>query len=241
MRLLLDVGNTRLKWGLRIGQGWEAQGAFTHAEPWNFAQILRPFARVDAVCGVNVAGAQAATRVARALAPFKVTTRWLQPRKKHAGVFSHYDTQQLGADRWAALIGARHVHGGACLVVTAGTATTIDILDHEGVFHGGLIVPGVDLMKRALAGNTAQLRVAEGRHVELPIGTADAIHMGCLQAQAGAIERMFHHVAALPAACCLLGGGAASMIAPLLVIPLRRIDNLVLEGVAIAQAHGEAG
>ena len=241
MRLLLDVGNTRLKWGLRNGHGWEAQGAFTHQEPWNFAQILWPLARVDDVCGVNVAGEHAATRVARALAPFKRTPRWLLPREELSGVRSRYDTKQLGADRWAALIGARHVHQGACLVVTAGTATTIDVLDHEGVFHGGLIAPGVDLMKRALAGNTAQLRFAEGRRVELPTGTADAIHMGCLQAQAGAIERMFHHVADLPAARCLLGGGAASVIAPLLDIPLRRIDNLVLEGVAIAHAHLDAG
>ena len=240
MRLLLDVGNTRLKWGLRNGHGWEAQGAFTHKEPWNFAQVLRPLERFDEVCGVNVAGEQAATRVARAFAPMKLTPRWLRPNVHSCGVISRYDTRQLGADRWAALIGARHVHAGAALVVTAGTATTIDVLDHEGVFHGGLIAPGVDLMKRALAGNTAQLRLAEGRCVDLPTCTADAIHMGCLQSQAGAIERMFHHVAHLPAARCLLGGGAAPAIAPLLGIPLRRIDNLVLEGVAIAQAAAES-
>lgn len=240
MRLLLDVGNTRLKWGLRNGQGWAAQGAFTHHEPWNFAQMLPPLGRIDAVCGVNVAGEQAATRVARAVAPLKLTPRWLRPTERSCGVVSRYDNNQLGADRWAALIGARHVHTGAALVVTAGTATTIDVLDHHGVFHGGLIAPGIDLMKRALAGNTAQLRLAEGHRVDLPTCTADAIHMGCLHAQVGAIERMFRHVAKLPAAQCLLGGGAAQAIAHLLDIPLRRIDNLVLEGVAIVQACGES-
>ncbi len=237
MRLLLDVGNTRLKWGLHDDTGWVAQGAFTHKEAWNFVRTLPPQARVDDVCGVNVAGEAAAIHVGRALAPLKLATRWLRPCADCCGVHSRYDITQLGADRWAALIGARHVHEGACLVVTAGTATTIDVLDHEGVFHGGVIAPGVDLMKQALAGNTAQLNLAVGHHVDLPTHTADAIHMGCLQAQAGAIERMFRHVAELPAACCLLGGGAAPLIAPLLGIPLRRIDNLVLEGVAIAQAE----
>ena len=149
------------------------------------------------------------------------------------GVRNLYDNPaQLGADRWAALIGARTLHAGACLVVCAGTATTVDVLDDEGNFQGGLILPGVALMVRALAGNTAQLPLAEGKFAGLPRNTADAIVSGCLHAQAGAIERMFEQVVAYAEATCLVGGGAAAQLCDLLRIPTRQVDTLVLEGLA---------
>ena len=235
MRLLLDVGNTRLKWGLREADRWLAQGAFAHDEAWDFGEVLPPPGRVSTAFGANVAGDAAVARLDTALAPWSLKTGWLQPTRRCCGVENGYlEVRQLGADRWAALIGAWQLHAGPCLVVTAGTATTVDVLDARGRFSGGLILPGMDLMKRALAGNTAQLPLADGRHVALPACTVDAIHMGCVNAQAGAIERMFRHVADLPGACCLINGGAAPVIAPALGVPCRLIDNLVLEGVAVA-------
>ncbi|MBT0959648.1 type III pantothenate kinase [Denitromonas iodatirespirans] len=239
MMLLLDVGNTRLKWGLREADRWLAQGAFAHDEAWDFSAVLPPPGQVAAVYGASVVSPELRARVAEALAPWGHVPQWLVPAREACGVRNSYEVPtRLGADRWAALIGAR-AHGAApCLVVTAGTATTIDVLDADGVFRGGLIAPGVDLMRRALAGNTAQLPLVDGRIVDLPTCTADAIQMGCLHAQAGAIERMYRQVADLPGACCLLNGGAAAQIAPLLGIPWRQIDNLVLDGVAVAVGHG---
>ena len=239
MILLLDVGNTRLKWGLRDADQWHAQGAFAHTEDWTFDAVLPPPGQIEGVFGASVVSAELRSRVADSLAPWGHAPQWLTPTREACGVRNSYENPaQLGADRWAALIGA-HAHGAApCLVVTAGTATTIDVLDAEGVFRGGLIAPGVDLMRRALAGNTAQLPLADGRVIDLPTCTADAITMGCLHAQAGAIERMYRHVGDLPGASCLLNGGAASQIAPLMGVPLRLIDNLVLDGVAVAQAQG---
>jgi type III pantothenate kinase len=236
MKLLLDMGNSRLKWGLADGGRWLAQGAFDHAEPWDFDSVLP--AQLDGAAGVSVAGDAAMDRLAAALAPWSLQVEWLRPTRQACGVTCLYDTTQLGADRWAALLGAWHVHGAAALVVTAGTATTVDVLRADGSFPGGLILPGVDLMKRALAGNTAQLPLADGVRVDLPTRTVDAIHMGCLQAQAGAVERMYRHIAGQTQACCLLNGGAAPLIAPLLEVPCRLVDNLVLEGVAVASAGG---
>ena len=83
----------------------------------------------------------------------------------------------------------------------------------------------------ALAGGTAQLPLAAGRYVPQPRRTEDAIHSGCLQAQAGAIERMFRQLADQPGALCLLGGGAADSFAGLLEIPIRRVENLALSGL----------
>jgi type III pantothenate kinase len=153
------------------------------------------------------------------------------------GVASRYDNPaQLGADRWAALIAAWGRCSSACLVVSAGTATTIDSLGATGEFTGGRILAGVDLMKKALAANTAGLPLQQGRYAADPRNTADAIESGCLEAQAGAIERCH---ARLPAgAPCLVTGGAAAAIAARLTISASVVDNLALEGLLrIAQAR----
>ncbi|NTV09863.1 MAG: type III pantothenate kinase, partial [Zoogloea sp.] len=126
---------------------------------------------------------------------------------------------------------ARGLTRAACLVVTAGTATTVDVLDAQGLFRGGLILPGLELMRRSLAGNTAQLPFADGHFADFPQNTADAIFSGCLHAQAGAVERMFARIAGEPGAQCLLNGGAAAELAAVLDIPFRPADNLVLDGL----------
>jgi type III pantothenate kinase len=236
MKLLLDVGNTRLKWGLFDAGHWLAQGAFAHDEAWTFDEVLPPVGQLAGALGVSVAGEAAVQRLVAALAPWSIDVTWMRPTAQAGGVTNGYAVSQLGADRWAALMGAWSVHPAATLVVTAGTATTIDVLRPDGYFAGGLIVPGVDLMKRSLAGNTAQLPLGDGVRVDLPTRTIDAIHMGCLHAQAGAIERMFAQIADMPDALVLLNGGAAPLIAPLLRLPCKLVDNLVLEGVAVAAA-----
>lgn len=242
MILLIDAGNTRVKWRL-VGAdatSVHAEGACAHDEIGLLgAQIesrlqagSAPQARMVGIIGTNVAGAAVAERIAALACPWGLTPEWLTPQASCAGIINGYDNPaQLGADRWAALIGARQLHAGDCLVVSAGTATTVDLLSADGHFEGGLILPGVDLMQRALAGGTAQLPLADGRFALAPRCTADAIRSGCLQAQAGAVERMFRQIAAHPAPLCLLTGGAAEAFAPLLDLPLRQVDNLVLLGL----------
>jgi len=241
MILCIDCGNTRLKWGLHAGRHWLAQGALTLAEidrlPREFAGLPPP-ARAIA-CNVAGDAVQAAVAAAVAGVAPGLPLTWAGSRARQCGVTNTYeDPAQLGADRWAALIGARHLHAGACLVVNAGTASTIDVLDAAGIFQGGLILPGVYLMRTALSRDTARLPLVAGDFSPLPRNTADAIVSGALQATAGAIVRMFAHVAASPEALCLLSGGGAAPLESLLGIhapqgiPLRRVDNLVLEGLA---------
>src|SRR5207248_1015330 len=135
--------------------------------------------------------------------------------------------EQLGVDRWCALIGARHLQHGDCVVVGASTATTVDLLSAAGEFLGRLIVPGYALMKRALAENTAALPLAAGRYVDEPLNTADAIESGALHAQAGGVERMAAYLQRHGGAqaSCLVSGGAASRIAAALTIPHRVVDH----------------
>jgi type III pantothenate kinase len=233
MDLLLDVGNTRLKWGLHDASGWHGQGAVLLSALDGFEGVLAGLGPVRRMLGANVAGGGVAGRLGVLLAARGLAAEWIQSQGEGFGVRNGYrEPARLGADRWAALVGARALHHGPALVVTSGTATTADVLDADGFFQGGVILPGLDLMRMSLARDTAQLPFADGRFEATPRRTADAIATGCLHAQVGAIERMFRLVAAQPGAVCLLNGGAAAALAPQLECPVRVVDNLVLEGLA---------
>ena len=243
MLLLIDAGNTRIKWAIAHDDAapgdWAASGAVAHGEIACLAASWRASAfPITRTVTSNVAGAaidaQLAAQVALC-APDVALTRFTS-QAQWAGVRNGYrKPAQLGSDRFAAAIGARHtLPGRAVVIATCGTATTVDALDADGVFKGGMILPGLGLMASSLARGTAQLpQVAD--IASLPAGfadnTDDAILSGCLAAQAGAIERA---VALLNADTCLLSGGAALFVGPALRVPFRHIDNLVLLGLHAA-------
>jgi type III pantothenate kinase len=141
--------------------------------------------------------------------------------------------EQLGTDRWASLIAARALHAGPCLVVNAGTATTVDMLDGDGSFLGGAILPGVDLMRFVLHEHTGRLPLDEGMLQDTPRNTLDAIETGCRHAQAGAVERIYRKFRDMDGApLCIVGGGAGRALVDQLSMPRRYVENLVLEGLA---------
>jgi type III pantothenate kinase len=141
--------------------------------------------------------------------------------------------EQLGADRWAALVAARSLHSGASLVVNAGTATTVDMLAADGSFLGGAILPGVELMRFVLHEHTGRLPIQEGTPRDMPRNTVDAIETGCRHAQAGAVERMYRAFRDLDGTpLCIVSGGAGRPLADQLTMPRRYVENLVLEGLA---------
>lgn len=230
--LCLDAGNSRLKWGLRVGEGWLLRGVLDYAYVMDIAaQLPSPPARILAC---NVAGPTAAAHIEALAATLAVPLDWFRSRAAVCGVINSYDDPaQLGADRWAALIATRGMHADDALVVMAGTATTIDVLEANGRFAGGLILPGLDLMVGALARHTAGLPVARGAYRALPTNTDDAIAGGILHATLGAIERMARRLAGADFQV-FLSGGAADALAPHIELPLRRFDCLVLEGLARA-------
>jgi type III pantothenate kinase len=229
MILCLDAGNTRLKYGLFDGRGWHTQGALDHDA---FADLaVRLPATPGRIVACNVAGETLRRRIETFAGTLGLPLDWLASSATACGVSNGYDNpQQLGADRWAALIAARGLHEGPALVVMAGTATTIDALDGDGRFHGGLILPGLALMRASLARNTADLPHAAGHYRVRPTNTDDAIVSGAVHATLGAIERL--RVTLGDEALCLLSGGAAAELAPHMNLPCRLVDNLVLEGLA---------
>jgi len=230
----IDAGNSRIKWGVHDGTGWRRRGMVATAGAADLAAAVSGWPAAARIVICNVAG-PAIAKAIEALLPAAADVRHFSASASCCGVRNNYDTpEQLGADRWAALVGAHGEEGrkrGPRLVVCAGTATTIDRLDADGSFRGGLIVPGFELMRTALARNTAQLPLAEGHLRPLPTNTMDAIVSGCLQAQLGAIERMFAAIADEPGALCLLTGGAAPRLLHDLDIPACLTENLILDGL----------
>lgn len=229
MILCLDAGNTRLKYGLAEGSGWRMQGALNYTDFDRLPAALP--APPQRIVACNVAGEAVGRRIEALADSLDIPLLWLTSSAAACGVRNGYDKpQQLGADRWAALIGARALHAGLTVVVMAGTATTIDALDDKGLFCGGLILPGLQLMRSALASSTADLPQAVGRYRPMPTNTDDAIVSGAIHATLGAIERI--HGTLEGDGVCLLSGGAAAELAPHLTIQHKLIDNLVLEGLA---------
>ena len=241
--LLIDIGNTFLKWGLfrarASGEARENRLESGHVLLEEIAGLATQYAKFPTPAQIvisNVAGTRVRSTIIRVLEtwPDAPPPHWLIPQEEDCGVLNRYrNPAQLGSDRWAALIGARQLIGAKpALVVVCGTATTIDYLTAEGEFSGGVILPGVGLMLRALHQHTAALPDADGEYVENPLQTVDAITSGCQHAQAGAIERVYRmHEGKAPGLACLISGGAARALAPRLTIPFELHDNLVLEGL----------
>lgn len=242
MRLLLiDAGNTRIKWALADGAAWLRSGILSAGQA---GELSQQFAGLDGTRQAwvsNVAGEKVAQQICTACTALPVQPRFVVAREAQCGVRNGYsDHSQLGSDRWAALIAAWHLVGGACLVVNSGTATTIDALSPEGEFVGGLILPGVDLMQRSLRDATARLQAAQtGEYAPFPLNTADALYSGALQASCGAIERQ-HALLRDSGAPVVLSGGAAAVLRDRLNVPLRIVDNLVLQGLWLIAREADA-
>lgn len=242
--LFIDAGNTRVKWGVIAGGEWLAFGAVPKEDTAALAEAWQPWI-VPALqaAGCNVAGDAVGAALASVLTAQGVAVRWLTAVESAGGVTNGYDRpRQLGADRWAALVGAWAACGSACLVVNAGTALTVDALDAGGRFLGGLIAPGVRTMLASLANNTAGLADTPGRHRAFPTCTADAMTTGALDAAAGAVARAR---ARLEARCghtvpIVLSGGGGPALRPLLTGDVRHREHLVLEGVHRLATEGTA-
>ena len=160
---------------------------------------------------------------------------------KAVGIVNHYRTPEThGADRWFNALGSRKFTRNACVVVSCGTAVTIDVLTHENHYLGGSIMPGFHLMRESLAQNTALLHKNEGLYYPFPTTTNNAITTGIVDAVCGAIVLMHTRLQArhpeLPVDVILTGGGAHKImqyLPPSFVLDntIKIVDNLVIYGL----------
>ena len=248
MKLLLDLGNTRLKWALCEGADWCARGAVG----WDsdVAAALREAWRelpapAEATGASVVDAAREATVAAAVHACWPLDTFWLRTPAEACGVRNAYDEpQRLGVDRFLAMVAAYAAGHAPCILAGVGTALTLDALAADGRHLGGLIAPGPQLMQQALVGATVRVRPERpGEVLDAAANTADAVASGCWQAAAALIERFARRMGpALGGAPALrLGGGDAAALLPLLELPAVLAEDGVLHGLAVwANAHPAA-
>jgi type III pantothenate kinase len=232
--LAVDAGNSRVKWALHDCRRFVRDGWVMHADldslDLQWASLPEPSSIVIA----NVAGEEVGQRLHALCRRWHAAPRWVSSAHLQGGVSNSYNCpSQLGVDRWAALIGARRLSLQPCVVVNAGTATTIDALSAKGEFIGGIIIPGFDMMHDMLAANTARLSAERGNFTAFPRTTRDAISSGAIQALCGAVERMRSAmlVAGHAEPELIMSGGAAEIIARHIDRPTRIVEKLVLEGL----------
>ncbi|MGS2724333.1 type III pantothenate kinase [Porticoccus sp. GXU_MW_L64] len=226
----IDIGNTRVKW--RCG---EQRGVLAHSQNWSagLAELKVVPGRVRVA---NVAGSKVEGGLTR-----WVADHWGLPLElaatshSAAGVRCGYpDPAQLGIDRWLAVLAASRRVAGSAVVVSAGSAVTVDLLKGGDTHLGGYIVPGLEMQRKALFAGTSQVKVGDqwrGAQCAPGTSTADAVLNGCL-------------TMVLELLCCgrrelsgnapvLLCGGDAEYLLPHLVGDVEWVPELVLDGLSV--------
>lgn len=242
--LLVDVGNTRVKWATCEHGVLAPQRAAEHAG-WSAADWERRLfdhRDIDTVVVASVAGDDSRRALIDASARSGVAdVRFVESTTQACGVRNAYaDPRLLGVDRWAAVIGAYHLRGPrACCVVDVGTAATIDAVLADGTHLGGFIVPGPHLMVRSLLAGTSDLAAhAEasrpGGRTLYADNTRDAIERGCRVALASLVDRAHADLARtspeVPA--LVVTGGGATEVLPYVQSTVEHVADLVLHGIA---------
>lgn len=241
MKLLVDLGNSRLKWAWWDGRRLHDYGCMEHggAIPDAFRTILGDGHPVDGVFVSSVAS-PSMNRALHAMVSqvLSIGCRFLESPASAKGVRNAYaEPDTLGPDRWAAIMGAWSQQLVPACVVDCGTAVTVDVLDDQGTHRGGVIFAGLRLSREALGKGTHRLTASgEGLLPVLASDTGTAIRTGTLQALTGAVDYLIRQVAreieATPTV--LITGGDADLVAPRLDAhcPIVQSD-LVLRGLAV--------
>jgi type III pantothenate kinase len=244
--LLVDAGNTRIKWAelagaaLRAGDAveWRRAGAaIAFAAAW---RALEPPERIIAC---SVAGRE----FNRTLDDWCEDTWRHRPEfvavERHAlGVTNAYeDVAQMGVDRWVAMLAAWHHRRSAVCVVNCGTAITVDVIAAGGRHLGGLIAPGLALMRSSLASRTAQLpEVGPAARLAFGTDTASCIGAGCLAAGIGLLEVVEARARELlnTSPAWVISGGDAETLASESAIAFEHLPDLVLRGLGLIAESG---
>ena len=248
MKLLLDIGNTRIKWAFVGDHGLVDPGELLHRDhPGAVTGFTGALAHTPtAAAAVNVAGVAIGEQVGAALqAQCGVATHFVNVTRFCGEVTNGYtEWQQLGTDRWAAIVGAWHGRRSDVLVVDAGTAVTIDLVRADGQHEGGVILPGLRMAEDALGLATADIAAfaaaapGPGEPTWYGRATAEAVQRGARFSLCAAIDRAVDEFPSGAMPPVLLTGGDAAELQPGLRSSSEIRPLLVLEGLLHLDAAG---
>jgi type III pantothenate kinase len=246
MILLVDVGNTRIKW-LVWDKGQARQRGHRFHQNLTLAtlgeQLWGGLERPSQVVIANVAGVEMAEALQAWMRQvWAVEVRFAVSAATGFGVRNAYKVPaQMGVDRWVAMIGARASSAQSCCIVDCGTAITVDALTAEGRHLGGVIFPGMRLMRESLYRDTRQIPAAnDGQATVWGQSTRDCVWGGTTYAVAAAIDGITERMEeALPGAVRrLLTGGDAEVLLPYLRGSYRLEPDLIFHGLLVIAGQG---
>lgn len=240
--LLIDIGNTRIKWAAFDGGRLSKSRAKAHAG-WKAADYRRLFAatKYTHVWASSVAGAKVEQALAKAARQAGIRTTFVRTPRRGGGITVGYpEPWRLGVDRFVAMVGAHQLFSRLpVLIVGIGTAMTIDLVGADGGHRGGVIIPGPSLMVDTLLTRTHGIkRRAQGgtgpRRALFARSTKAAIVQGSRYAAAALIDRAVQEASSLVrrTPLVLLMGGDAAFVRPLLNSACVGVPDLVLRGLA---------
>ena len=233
MTLLVDLGNSRIKWSRSVGglltpmQAAPADGAAMlpgPADPDERAYWISSCGDADKVIAL-------AARL-QALG-YAAVHRIGPPVSDGRLALAYTDPSTLGVDRWLAMRAAQSLASGAYVVASIGTAMTVDAVSADGSHIGGCIAPGPRVMRRALLASAEHLDIGAGQVHDFARSTADGVHSGPVLAAAALIERQQRLLAERspdPVSVWLTGGDAAE-VAACMTTAARLLTDLVLRGL----------
>ena len=242
--LVVDIGNTRIKWARLAGEHLGRQRALEHADMGHKdyqRRVLRGMKGLSRIIVASVAGARVDRPFTAAARSLGIVPEFVATARTAAGITTRYtDPWRLGVDRFAAVIAAHHIaHSRGACVINAGTALTIDLVDGEGVHQGGAIVPGPRLMAESLMRGTSGIqrraRGGAGGGTLFAHNTRTAVEQGAGFAAAAVVDRAVAEAQQIlkRPPLVLLTGGAAEQLLPLLRTSYVSVPDLVLRGVAL--------
>jgi type III pantothenate kinase len=249
--LVVDIGNTRIKWarfyGRRLGQGQAAVHLRWRAGDYT-RRLFSPVRGLERVLVASVAGARVNRALAAAARRAGIPARFLTVRRRAGAVTVGYvEPWRLGIDRFAAVVGAHALFESVPVcVVGVGTAMTIDLVGADGRHRGGVIIPAPGLMVETLLARTHGIRRrAQGGTVGgqgiFGRSTRDAVVLGSRHAAAALIDRAVEAASAIVGRepLVVLTGGEASAVRPLLRSNSVGVPDLVLRGLGVLSQDGK--
>ena len=252
MILTIDIGNSRIKWGLWRDAALVASNAHGYDAKTLDSQLDQAWQGLeqpDAIILACVAGRAIENSVQAWLREhWQREARVFQTTSQFGELVHAYQQPgQHGADRWAAMIAARELYRRPLCVISCGTAVTLDVIDAAGKHLGGQILPGADLMFAALSQRLPALAMPEpgidtSGYPAFASNTSDAINIGVLNMLAAGLDRASDQAREIMGADTktLLTGGAATAIMPLMKTPVELQPTLVLRGLYLAAQAGKA-
>jgi len=195
MILLIDVGNTRIKWRYLEQEQIFGGGQLAHRGDISQELLNQMWGEIDpptAIWAVSVAASRLSEQICQwSVMRWRLVPNFVAAAKQLGNVINGYrEPERLGSDRWMALVGAGHVAYGACCVADCGTAVTVDCMNANHEHLGGLIFPGLTMMPRCVSNNTAQVTFTEGNNTLFGRDTSSCLTSGATQSIVSTLQRV---------------------------------------------------